>query len=203
MIEPASPPEERYAMNEDTTVLPFRQSGKIEDPVTEISREGARRMLACLTKDKKAMLAFFDFPAGHRGHRRTSNPIESPRAITRSDGGHAFDCDSSAQSSAHQGHAVAENLETDSVHPHSGCIKEIAPPETGKPVSKSHRRTKINRRRPSHRRRQNTRRLILRVTQIQAQLLPDRPCARTCGSAPMEALPEIVLAALGRVPANV
>ena len=37
-------------MNEDTTVLPFRQLGKIEDPLTEIAREGARRMLAEMLK---------------------------------------------------------------------------------------------------------------------------------------------------------
>ena len=33
-------------MNEDTTILPFRQLEKINDPLTEIAREGARRMLA-------------------------------------------------------------------------------------------------------------------------------------------------------------
>ena len=33
-------------MNEDTTTLPFRQSEKILDPLTELAREGARRMLA-------------------------------------------------------------------------------------------------------------------------------------------------------------
>jgi putative transposase len=39
--------------------------------------------LACLTKDKDAMLAFFDFPAEHWGHLRTSNPIESVFATVR------------------------------------------------------------------------------------------------------------------------
>ena len=33
-------------MNEDTTILPFRQSEMIVDPLTELAREGARRMLA-------------------------------------------------------------------------------------------------------------------------------------------------------------
>ena len=33
--------------------------------------------VACLIKDQDAMLAFFDFPAEHWGHLRTSNPIES------------------------------------------------------------------------------------------------------------------------------
>lgn len=39
--------------------------------------------VACLAKDKEAMLAFFDFPAEHWGHLRTSNPIESVFATVR------------------------------------------------------------------------------------------------------------------------
>lgn len=39
--------------------------------------------VTCLTKDKDAMLAFFDFPAEHWGHLRTSNPIESVFATVR------------------------------------------------------------------------------------------------------------------------
>jgi len=37
----------------------------------------------CLTKDSDAMLAFFDFPAAHWGHLRTSNPIESVFSTVR------------------------------------------------------------------------------------------------------------------------
>jgi hypothetical protein len=37
-------------MNENTTILPFRQLKKINDPLTGIAREGARRMLARLLK---------------------------------------------------------------------------------------------------------------------------------------------------------
>ena len=37
-------------MNEDTPILPFRQLEKINDPLTEIAREGARRMLAEMLK---------------------------------------------------------------------------------------------------------------------------------------------------------
>jgi hypothetical protein len=33
-------------MTRDTTVIPFRQPDAIDDPLTEIAREGARRMLA-------------------------------------------------------------------------------------------------------------------------------------------------------------
>jgi putative transposase len=32
--------------------------------------------VACLTKDREALLAFFDFPAEYWDHLRTSNPIE-------------------------------------------------------------------------------------------------------------------------------
>ena len=39
--------------------------------------------VACLTKDREAMLAFFEFPAEHWGHLRTSNPIESVFATVR------------------------------------------------------------------------------------------------------------------------
>ena len=33
-------------MSRDTTVLPFRQPEAIDDPLSELAREGARRMLA-------------------------------------------------------------------------------------------------------------------------------------------------------------
>jgi hypothetical protein len=33
-------------MKNDTSILPFRQSETIADPLTELAREGARRMLA-------------------------------------------------------------------------------------------------------------------------------------------------------------
>ncbi len=41
------------------------------------------RGVICLTKDTEAMLAFFDFPAEHWDHLRTSNPIESVFATVR------------------------------------------------------------------------------------------------------------------------
>ena len=33
-------------MKNDTTVIPFRQPESFDDPLTELAREGARRMLA-------------------------------------------------------------------------------------------------------------------------------------------------------------
>ena len=38
----------------------------------------------CLAKDRQALLAFYDFPAGHWKHLRTSNPIESTFAVNSS-----------------------------------------------------------------------------------------------------------------------
>ena len=37
----------------------------------------------CLAKDREALLAFYDFPAEHWKHLRTSNPIESTFATVR------------------------------------------------------------------------------------------------------------------------
>src|ERR1700686_4865459 len=46
-VEPArTSRKERYAMSRDTTVIPFRQPEAIDDPLSEVAREGARRMLA-------------------------------------------------------------------------------------------------------------------------------------------------------------
>jgi len=39
--------------------------------------------MSCLVKDKESMLAFYDFPAVHWQHIRTSNPIESVFATVR------------------------------------------------------------------------------------------------------------------------
>ncbi len=41
------------------------------------------RGVVCLTKDTEALLAFYDFPAEHWDHLRTSNPIESVFATVR------------------------------------------------------------------------------------------------------------------------
>jgi hypothetical protein len=43
----------------------------------------ARKAVDCLLKDRDALLTFFDFPAEHWTHLRTSNPIESAFATVR------------------------------------------------------------------------------------------------------------------------
>jgi transposase-like protein len=41
------------------------------------------KAVECLTKDRETMLAFYDFPAEHWDHLRTTNPIESVFATVR------------------------------------------------------------------------------------------------------------------------
>ena len=85
-----------------------------------------QKALACGAKDKVELFAFLDFPANHRGHLRTSNPVDIPRAFTRTDGVHALGCHSPAQNGSHQRRAVANNRKADGFHPCSGGIKEMA-----------------------------------------------------------------------------
>ncbi len=50
-----------------------------------VEKYGAKypKVVDCLTKDRDALLAFYDFPAEHWDHLRTSNPIESVFATVR------------------------------------------------------------------------------------------------------------------------
>ena len=53
-------PKERYALNDDTTIIPLHQPGSIIDPLSEIAREGARRMLmAALKAEAASFVALF------------------------------------------------------------------------------------------------------------------------------------------------
>jgi hypothetical protein len=38
--------KERYAMTKDTDIIALRQPDSVDDPLTEIARDGARQMLA-------------------------------------------------------------------------------------------------------------------------------------------------------------
>ena len=53
--------------------------------VTFAEKYGAKydKAVRCLTKDRDALLTFYDFPAEHWDHLRTSNPIESVFATVR------------------------------------------------------------------------------------------------------------------------
>ena len=58
-------------MKEDTTILPFRQSESVADPLTELAREGARRMLAeALKAEADAFVASFAHEQLEDGRQR-------------------------------------------------------------------------------------------------------------------------------------
>ena len=49
---PGTSSMERYAMKDDSTITGLKQPGSIIDPLTEIARDGARRMLALALKSE-------------------------------------------------------------------------------------------------------------------------------------------------------
>jgi putative transposase len=53
------------------------------DRFVELYRVKYDKAVACLQKDHDALLAFYDFPAEHWKHLRTTNPIESTFATVR------------------------------------------------------------------------------------------------------------------------
>ena len=53
------------------------------DLFTETYQAKHHKAVECLTKDREALLAFFNFPAEHWDHLRTTNPIESVFATVR------------------------------------------------------------------------------------------------------------------------
>ena len=59
----------------------------------------SERAADCLTKDRDALLAFYDFPAEHWDHLRTTNPIESVFATVRH------------RTGAHRGLVVADHCQ--------------------------------------------------------------------------------------------
>jgi len=63
--------ETRAAAETAMTIFAEKYGAKYEKAVT------------CLTKDRDALLAFYDFPADHWDHLRTGNPIESVFATVR------------------------------------------------------------------------------------------------------------------------
>lgn len=56
---------------------------KAWDRFIELFQDKYPRACACLEKDREALLTFYDYPAAHWGHLRTTNPIESAFATVR------------------------------------------------------------------------------------------------------------------------
>ena len=65
-------------------LAPNRASAEVAiDIFAEKYRAKYDKAVECLTKDREALLALFDFPAEHWDHLRTTNPIESVFATVR------------------------------------------------------------------------------------------------------------------------
>jgi putative transposase len=68
----------------DIYLAPTRATAETAiDNFVEKYRAKYEPAVACLVRDREALLAFFDFPAEHWAHLRTSNPIESVFATVR------------------------------------------------------------------------------------------------------------------------
>ncbi|MCI5222917.1 MAG: IS256 family transposase [Candidatus Electrothrix sp. AR4] len=65
-------------------MAPTREDAyKSFDAVLRVYSDKYPKATGCLEKDKKELLAFYDYPAAHWQHIRTSNPIESTFATVR------------------------------------------------------------------------------------------------------------------------
>ena len=59
------------------------QQGPALDRFKNLYEKKFPKAVECLEKDRQVLLAFYDFPAEHWGHLRTTNPIESTFATVR------------------------------------------------------------------------------------------------------------------------
>ena len=82
-----APKSVQTPMKADLREIHHAPSRAAADAAIEVfaQKYGARyaKAVECLAKDRQALLAFFDFPAEHWDHLRTSNPIESVFATVR------------------------------------------------------------------------------------------------------------------------
>ena len=78
-VQPAAKADLREIWRRRTARRPRRRSR----PLPRSMGPNTRRRSTCLIKDRDALLTFYDFPAEHWDHLRTSNPIESVFATVR------------------------------------------------------------------------------------------------------------------------
>src|SRR5262249_23819637 len=126
------------------------------------------KAVACLTKDREALLAFFDFPAEHWDHLRTSNPIESVFAPVNPD--RRGICDGASWNRADQGSSVGQDRQAHGVQTRQRRRKNMAAIKGRKPVAESRPGRQIPKWHRGHRIVGSPRRLINLVTQSPAQL---------------------------------
>jgi len=70
-------PKAKTALQEIWMAATKKDAFKAFDAFIETYGVKYEKAVDCLTKDREALLAFYDFPAEHWKHLRTSNPIES------------------------------------------------------------------------------------------------------------------------------
>jgi putative transposase len=73
----------KAALHEIWMAATRREAEKAFDHFVEVYRPKYPKAVACLEKDREALLAFYAFPAEHWIHLRTTNPIESTFATVR------------------------------------------------------------------------------------------------------------------------
>lgn len=76
-------PKIKAALHEIWMAETKKDANKAFDNAIERFEAKYSKAMSCLKKDRAAMLAFYDFPAEHWVHIRTSNPIESAFATVR------------------------------------------------------------------------------------------------------------------------
>ena len=114
------------------------------------------KAVACLTKDREALLAFFDFPAEHWDHL---TDIKSDRERVR---------DGAASNGADEGSPVGEDRQAHGLQTGQRRCKNMATIEGRKSVAQSRPRRQIPKRHRGHQNAGSPRRLIDLVTQSPA-----------------------------------
>ncbi len=76
-------PKAKQALHQIWMAATRDEAERAFDVFLETYREKYPKAAACLAKDRTELLAFYDFPAEHWAHLRTTNPIESTFATVR------------------------------------------------------------------------------------------------------------------------
>jgi len=79
----AQQPEAKSALHEIWQADSRRNAGKAFNRFVATYEQKYPKAVDCLVKDREELLAFYDFPAAHWQHIRTTNPIESTFATIR------------------------------------------------------------------------------------------------------------------------
>jgi putative transposase len=76
-------PQAKFALQEIYTAATKAEANKAFERFVKTYELKYPKAVECLTKDRAALLAFYEFPAEHWAHIRTTNPIESTFATVR------------------------------------------------------------------------------------------------------------------------